>query len=995
MALGDPPVRCPELIGREPELAALIAHLDSVIADRGRTVLLEGEAGLGKTALLRRLLDRARESDNRVLIGECVEVEALRPFGPLVQMLRSAHRVLPSGALERSVRAVAPVLMRLLPELGRAEFEADPTQPSERYRIHESFASLFHDLARRTPLVLAIEDLQWADEATLELVPLLASRLREDRILLLGTYRGEALPDAARVESALAEMDRGHLAHRMHLRRLDLGQTASLIKGALGLDRAPADLVEAVHQRCEGNPFFIEEVLRALAEGGDLVYEDRTWHTVRSSNDLAIPASVRLALQRRANTLFADERRALDVAAVIGQRFDFDLLQSVSGLDEPTLISALRALTAAQLILDEAGPDGDHRFAFAHALTRDAVLAQMLERERRALHGRVAVALEARGDAPGRHEDLAYHFDHAGDTSRAAHHHDVAGREALRAFAFVGALRHFERVVELARPSAPPSTDAQLQLAHAAFMSNDVPRAVVAAGEAIRLAGSAGDPERTAEALIAAAQYHWTLGNTTTQIELIERARSLLEPLGDSASLASLYASLAGRAADRDDPRESLALAEAALAMARRTDNWRAQVSALEWLGAAKAAGGREDAVDCGRAGVEMALAHGLVSDAQAAYVQLAATMEMAGSSPTEASALREERIAHARRHGYRPAQLIGLESALATSTGDWDAAIRLVAEIPHDTIWAANPKALLALIVTARDGPERGLPLMAEPLKKFDAAAPMLQWRDAAVVTACRFALLAGDSRSALDHAEKLAGVLEDGSPLSGRSHTAICALIAARRLEDGDSLARWITFSSAETGNGRISHVRARRAMARAERAARDGDLDLAIASAGECSEHLAAPILQPWIFVPGVFVHQRRAELLQQRGGRGDRDAAAAEIAIDVPYLRRAKATWLLAQLRDWARERGLPFPAEERPPSPGPAAGGQLTSREREVAILVARGRSNREIAEQLLISERTAEGHVERVRNKLGFRSRAQVAAWVVETMPGSQHPEDR
>lgn len=993
MSLSDPQIRCPELIGRDAELDALIAHLAGVTADCARTVLLEGEAGIGKSTLLHRFATRARDSGVRALVGECMAVEALRPFGPFVDIVRSARRGLPAGTIERSVREKAPELTRLLPELDRGRIrQTDPVEASERYRVHESFVSLVEDLASRHPLVIAIEDLHWADEATLELLPLLASRLRGQRILFLGTYRGEALRDAPLLERSIAELERGRTVERIQLRRLDRAATTTVIQLALGLDRVPESLVDVIDRRCEGNPFFIEEVLRALAEQGDLVYEDRAWRLVGSGSQPAIPTSVRLAVEQRWSALAADERRVIEVAAVIGQRFDFDLLRLVSGLDEVALAAALRTAIAAQLVLEEPGPVNDEGYAFRHALTREAVLGRMVHRDRRMLHLAVANALEALEDRSGRHEEMAFHFDEGGDTPRALRYHRLAGGDAIRAFAFARGLRHFERALELSPPGDPATGGLHLEVARVALMLDDAARGVAAADDAIRTFEAAGDVERTGEAILVKAGCQWALGRTAEQIALTEHARTLLEPLGDSPALAAAYAQLALKAGDEDHPEKELSLARRALAMARRTGNWRAQVRALESLGMSAAATADGDGVAYGRESVAVALEHGLVSEAQAAYVQLAASMELAGSSVVEAEALRDERIAHAHRHGFRPAQFIGLESGLAIRTGDWDAAIRLVAEMPADSIWTATAQLEVAMIITARHGPERGRALMVDPMRRLDAAAPLAQWKGAVVKSACRFALLAGDARGTLDRAEALAGLLEGGSPLQARSHTAIHALIAARRLGDGPALARWIELAGATTGIGTISHVRARRAMARAERAANDGDLDLAIDAAAECSEHLAAPILQPWTFLPGTFVHQRRAELLIQRGMPGDRDAAAMELAADVPYLQRARATWFLAQLRAWAAERDLPFPVSDGETAATATvvqAGPPLTARERQVAILVAQGSSNRAIAVELAISERTAEGHVEQVRNKLGFRSRAQIAAWVAETMPGS------
>jgi DNA-binding CsgD family transcriptional regulator len=995
VAANDPRILCPDLVGRDQELAALVAHLAAVSADAGRTVLITGDAGMGKSALLRAFTKHARSVDVRVLTGECLEIEARRPFGPFVQILRSAKKAFPAGSLERSIREVAPELARLVPELDVGVASSEAQQPAERYRIHESFVSLFRDLAARAPLVVAVEDIHWADEASLELLPFIANRLRAERILFVATYRSDALPGAPLLDRVLAELDRGRIAQRVALEALDLAGTAEVVQKALGLDRAAAaEFVKTIHARCEGNPFFIEEVLKALAERGDLQYQDGTWRNTRALQGLVLPDSVRVAVEQRTRVLSGAALHAMQVAAVIGARFDFDLLRVVSGATEAELIAALRAAIETQLIVDEADGESDQRYSFRHALTREAVLGQLLQRERRLLHRAVGEALEAHVHAdPSRHAaELAYHFDEAGDAACARRYHDAAGRDALRAFAFVGAHAHFERVVQLATKDDPTDPDQWQMLARAAYLTNDVAGAYAAAEKAIPLVEATADAERLGAALFEAGLYLSELGRISVEIALHARATALLEPLGDSPTLASLYASRALGAMTKDDPDQTIDFAQRALAMSKRTGNWRAQVRALEALGVGTAMKGQGDGLPYGRESVAIAREHDLVSETQTAYIQLLAAMEISGSPATQAQAVRVERIAHARRHGFRPAQLISLESSLAMGEGDWDDAIRLAAEGPRDQMWTTGSMINVAIIVTARQGPDHGLPLLAEPLRMLKAGAPQVMWEQAAVAQECRLAFLAGEERGALDHAEKLAPILEGGSPLQARSHTAIYALLAARRLKDADALARWIDLAGAATGNGRISHVRARRALARAERAANEGDLDTAIDAAGECGAHLAAPVLQAWLFMPGTFVHQRRAELFLQRDGPGDRDAAAAELAVDVPHLRRGKATWLLGQLRAWADERDLPFPAEDAatPTRPAVAAAPlHLTTREREVAVLVAQGTSNREIAEKLGISERTAEGHVEQVRNKLGFRSRAQIAAWVAETMPGS------
>ena len=990
MRSADPRVLCPDVIGRDAELVLLGAHLAKVKAGSGRTILITGEAGIGKSALLRLFADRARAADARVLLGECTETEARRPFGPFVQMLRGAQRDLPAGTIERSLRGNAQQLGSLVPELRAGSSPPGPVDPSERYRMHESFVALFSDLARRAPLVIAVEDLHWADEATLELFPYLAKHLSREQVMLVGTYRSDELHRRHPLNHALTELDRWRQVERITLRSLDLESTAAMIRATFALDQPPTrELVDAVHQRCEGNPFFTEEVLKTLVERGELVHRDGLWRVEALTARGVIPESIRVTVAQRMDQLSIEARRAVQIAAVIGPRFEFDLLRTVSGLGEAELLASIRAAIDAQLLVEEY--DSEERYAFRHALTREAVLSELLQRERRLLHRVVGEALEARaGNEPGRFaEDLAEQFDQAHEVAKTRRYRALAATEALRVFAVARALHHLERAVELAPDDDPSLGSLLLRLAEAGYLSSEFRRSARAADEATRLFEAAGDANRAGAALLIGSNSRFNMGESFASREDLQRAREVLEPLGDSAELARVYEHIAAIAAI-DDRTELIELAERALAVAHRTNAIGAEAGALLWLGSGMLREGRSEGLQRIREGLDLALDHQLVYDAERIYSNFLFVMDRTGASPSDAAALAEERWRHARRYGYRSDEIIFTECAAAFASGDWDTALDLAAEPNAESLQTAICGLFSAFVVTARDGPERGLPLLAEPVRRLLGAGTM---QDTVKVGSASSALmlLAGDPRAALEHAETVADLVARDFEVIRVSHAAIYAMTAAHRLDDKNALQRWIELVLAQPGRS-SRHTQARQAMARAERSAAEGDRDAAIATLGECLEHLAAAIALPAAFLPATFVHLRRAELLLERGAADDHDAAAAEVAADVPQLRRGKGIWYLAQLQAWAHAHGLPFPSDDVAPEPSevsPAGRSPLSAREREVAILVAQGLSNREIAAKLVISERTAEGHVEQVRNKLGFHSRAQIAAWVAETMPGS------
>lgn len=1000
LCVESPRILCPDLIGRDADLETLAGLLAEVTSGAARNVLIWGAAGVGKSALLRSFAARSRAAGGRFLSGECVEVEALRPFGPFVQILRSVDREFSAGTLRRLIRDTAPELARLLPELGSEGAWSAVLEAGERYRIHESFVSLFRVLAARSPIVVAVEDLHWADEATLELLPYVARGLRGERVMLTATYRKDAAERLPLVAQALSELERGRLISSIELPGLTSQETTRLIQRALRLDHPPAaDLVEAIHSRCEGNPFFTEEVLKALAERGDIVPAGGAWRVERRVTDIAIPESVRVAVGLRTARLSATARRALQVASIVGRRFSFELLRAVADVPEEAMLADLRAAMDAQLVVAERDEGGNERYAFRHALTREVILGELLQPERRLLHGAVGRALETATDKdPTRDaEDLAYHFDEAGDASRAWRYHEIAGQTALGAFAFARSLRHFERALELA-PAGDQSVAAlQLSIAEAAGMCYEPRRQARAADEAARLFEQAGDFDRAAAAIVFASHGYRASTQPHVATQRTQHALRLLEPRGDSAVLAYLYTDLASAASIEDRFDESIAYSERAVAMGRRTNAVVAEVAGLRSLGLGLASRGDPEGVVRCRESLALALEHGLAREALVAYSFLADSVLACGGTWADVRPLIAEGVAHARAYGIRLGGVMNDESGLAISDGDFDLALQIASENRGATAQAALAGLTTAFIVTGRDGPQRGIPLSVAPNDHLLAAGVSVSVAYTSGTT-CALMVLAGDMRAVLEHAEPLIDLCARDCLHAYVSAGAIYALAAAVTVGDVAALDRWIDLALTHTSRATALELLVRRAAARAERSVLSGDIDTAIATLAECealenpSGSPMAGSVAPWWVLPSTVLRLRHAELLLWRGASGDRATAAAQLGYIVAFWRKAKATWYLGRLRAWADERGVAFPAEDAPKAEVAQASSRargLTAREREVAVLVARGLSNRDIAAKLVISERTAEGHVEQVRNKLGFHSRSQIAAWIGEVMPAT------
>jgi DNA-binding CsgD family transcriptional regulator len=990
------PLLAPALVGRELELAALDAALAGAAAGHGRVVLVAGDAGVGKSALLRAFVAHARLARVAVLIGECSETGAARPFAPFVEILRSALETFPSEIVERSLQTHAHELLRFVPE--RTSRPLELSGAGERFQSHESFAMFFADLTRSKPVVLAVEDVHFADPATLELLPYLPRRLRDERALIILTYRSDELHRLHPLRPVLGELERSPETTVVRLRPLDGAETSRLIQSALGLSLPPAiEFRRALDTACEGNPFFIEEVLRTLAQRGDLVYGAAGWHPGKEVRDIVIPDSVHGAVDQRVLALTAEAQRVLRVAAVIGRRFHFEVLQRVSELPERTVLDALGAALDTQLIV-QAGDPRDDQFTFRHALTREAVLGGLLQREQRSLHRAVGAELERRagGDPATAADALAYHFDEAGETELALHYHELAASEATRVFAFAAAAGHLDRACALA-PHEPRMLAAlHMRLSESARLGHDYRRGYDAAETARAHYLALGDAAGVTAALTGMANCEIGRGNLGSAARFADEAISSGGPLGEGPELAEALRTAAFVAWLEWNWAKVHETGEQAIGLARKSGATGALVQAMTLVGATMAQEGNADAgLSRIREAIAIGVERGVVPEAEFAMFFLGSELRALGAPRLERRAAFEERLRYCRERGYRNDVTLASEIELAFVDGEWDRVSRLATDL-RDTIYATVPALIAAFAGAAREGPGHFRERAMDVRRRMLASG----WTRAASTSAA-LSWLAGDARATLEQAAVFADLT---SPPHGQSHPALWAppghlgpvamyaLLAAERLGDAPAVERWTALMSRDASAREPHALSAVRLFARARRADREGKLESALTLLADVEPLLVEDELPFALTVTRL----ERADLLLRRGAAGDRKAAADELAALVPYWQRAKAEWYLAELRRWAARRKLPFPlAPVRKVALGPHSPSVLSRREGEVAQLVAQGMTNAEIADRLTITVRTAEGHVEHIRNKLGFHSRVQIGAWVAGTgvpSPGRAGP---
>ncbi len=343
------------LVGRERELAQAKAFWQQTVSAPGAqaeyVLLVSGEPGVGKTRFVRELTTLAEVTGGAALIGECY-AEGGAPYAPLAQIIDLTGLQDLSGLTP----LVLADLLTLAPAL-RARFPDVPPNPpldphAEQLRLFESVVALFAALAARAPVVLIVDDVHWADGGTLTLLRHLARRARQLklRLLIVLTYREVELDEARALNDVLRDLNRERLETRLKLARLDKEQTRDMLVALFQEDITP-EFLDGIYRETEGNPFFVEEVCKALIEDGKLYREGGRWRRP-GMEAISVPQSVRVAIQARVGKLPEPAQDALRLAAIIGREFEFEVLQQVGELGEDALLDALESAERAQLIYE-------------------------------------------------------------------------------------------------------------------------------------------------------------------------------------------------------------------------------------------------------------------------------------------------------------------------------------------------------------------------------------------------------------------------------------------------------------------------------------------------------------------------------------------------------------------------------------------------------------------------------------------------------------------
>lgn len=940
-----------DIVGRESELDALGRALDDVRSGAFRIVVLSGEAGIGKSRLVDEFGDAAAP-DVHVVRGQCVDLDRdAPPYGPIVSVLRGLAAELGVEEFRQASGAVGSLSL-LLPELAGPD-ERPPAAGDGAARLFDSVATLLGTVSRSNPVVMIVEDVQWADPATLELLRFLARLDRHSRVLMLLTFRTEDASARSALRAWLPELDRSRVVERIELTRLTRRQARVLVR-QLSLERRTTVDFASLYERSDGIPFFIEELL--------------SWQQTHDADRL--PDTLRDILLARYDTVSDETQQVLRLLASGGIGVEHELLLAVSSIDEEALEAALRdAVRAHILVIDGTS------YRFRHALVRDAVHEQLLPGERMRYHSRYAEELASRAHSHTDASEIAYHWMAAHNLPQAFASALAAMDAARGSYAFAIAARMGERAIDLWQhvPDAEtvagrPLPQLMAQTAYILRNAGRSDRAISLIDEAIE-SSSTEDSAFFARMLRDKASFLANIGREGS-IELLRRALEVLEGQPRSVLRANVLGELAARLMLVARFSDAIPVADSAFAEAESVGS-RARMSvAANIRGMSTLSVG---GVDSGLADLE--LAGELAEEDDSAMMRFCVNY-------SDALALlgRFDEAIDVARTGAARAHARGVERT-------------------SGIMFASNtigPLLSLGRVAEADDLLDRSLELDA-PIG-FSSDIRLLKLRSH---------LLHGDASRAEALLQEWAPGLEQQSRIDARLERTWAAVAGEILIERGRAMDAWHrcravldeghldfaaldlpvlaaaarAFAAVERQLPADQVIEARRRFERVLSRLSEwptapqyasvvrAEIEDSISAWRRAAESVDSPR------VPSRLQPYALARLAEAFAREADQQSAMQ--VIDDARRRADETSSGYVLLRLDALERRLGRSAS-RGGVTGAAEGAVgLTARERQVLDLIAEGLSNRQISERLFISAKTASVHVSNILRKLGATSRTE------------------
>jgi DNA-binding CsgD family transcriptional regulator len=929
------PVYCRQFIGRREQMDALLERYECARSGQGSVTLVCGDPGIGKTRLIREFCGAAESRGHTPALAQCLPY-AQAPFAPFVTVLRAL--VQSDGIALRSVPAAERALLhRLVPEIEGAD-RADVDKPG----LLEAINRALHEVSSKRPRIIILDDIHWADAASLDLLQFVAAGVADSRLMVVATYRSEEVRYQPPLRTAVARLTRTPSVWRIELEPLSETQMRAFMQHALeGRSTLAPFTLEKIRTEAEGNPLGAEELLKtAVDEDGNPAAR--------------LPLSLTDAVVERLERFDERDRHVLVCASAVGRRFTPEFLATVLERPIGEIASVLKKAVDLQLLVEDARETV--AYVFRHALTRDAVYQELLAIEARPLHAKIAAVLEADKQKEHHIPELAYHAWEAHDLRRAAEYNELAGDAATMICGFHEAATSYERALHAVRNLDESTARVERKLAMALFEIGEGGRALEMLNDALGAYESASDGEAAALVCRNLGDVYYHLGDAKGMLDAALRGVCLTRDRPESPAHFEAYLDLSLAHNIAMNPRESLAalqqiesLADRQCAKDRsifyiRNVGVASQIddpARLRWAMDRAIAAAREDPVSLVRVYSNCAnncLAVGLEDEGLQCVGAMLQTIEKQGMRGRLAlSALRTAGMSYLFRGRFDLAQEPIRRALLQPMEG-------------MESLWVRCAAVFLGTLT--------------------EDSELLQQARDDRFVDDVRAAALEGHgieaapqavellvSQGDLERARAFIHELVESAPefFSADGSAEFCVTVA--RFGDMADIARAREFVHSIMPESQRRLERANSELFEANAALRDNDREKARKFA-MTAEALFAELHLPYFRAQALEIAGNIDNALRIYRDMGD--------VYDVHRLEKSTTV----------NKRGR--------------AKTELTAREREVAELVSEGKSNAAIAEQLVISERTVEHHVSAIFDKLGVASRAEVTAFVVRSEPAKR-----
>ncbi len=588
------------LISRTEELSKLKAAFENALANKSSVVALQGEAGVGKTRLMQELAVYAQSKKAVVLSGSASE-DGL-PYAPWIEITRQYIAAAPVELLRRLSGPNSSELVKLVPDIAAKLGTIPPSKPlgeqQDKIRFYEGVTQFFIAICKDAPLLLLFDDMQYVDQASLDLLEYVVRSTSNLRVLTVSSVPAEhELESSNQLEQTIMKFNKQRLLETVTVKNLNKEETANLIKQVFGEQTVSSEFADLIYQRTGGNPFFVEEVLRSLVEDGTIFRTDKGWDR-KPIQEIAIPKSVKNSLRSRLTKLDPETLSVLTTASIIGPEFGLDILREVTQTQEDTLLDRLERAITAGLVVEV--PKRRDLFRFADSRIRDVLLDDIIQSRRIRHHVKIAEAmLKAYSkNLENQAEAIATHFSEGGDTDRGVRYSVMAGDRNQSIHAYEHAIKDYKRALDLIEREGDEDKEKALlleKLGGASALAGKLEESIQCYERALNTLEKLNETKSCARVCLGLEDALFRRGARHDLIVVLERGLKYLEGQPESFESASLYSELAGMHAVMDEYDEAITWARKTVEVGEKTENFEAVATALSVQGSFLTDSGRID----------------------------------------------------------------------------------------------------------------------------------------------------------------------------------------------------------------------------------------------------------------------------------------------------------------------------------------------------------------------------------------------------------------